>query len=142
MSGKMNEEYYADLKIGGKKSFTRQITKNDILVFSELTGDKNPLHLDEAYARQAGYEGPVVFGLLVNSFLSRLVGMYLPGKYALILYAESYFRKPCFENDILNVLGEIKEKVDSQKVIVLKTEIKNQNSEIIQDGKIFVKVLK
>jgi len=133
---------YSDLKVGMTASFKKEITHKDILDFSGITGDKNPLHLDEAYSKETSYKRPVVFGLLVNSLLSTLAGMHLPGKYSLIVYVESYFRNPCFEGDVLDVFGEIENKIDSTNVIIIKTKITNQGSDLIMNGRLFVKVLK
>lgn len=138
----MKEYTYEDLKLGMQESFTRVISSEDINQFSKITGDRNPLHLSKEYAESTEFKKPVVFGLLVNSFLSTLAGMFMPGKYSLIVSVDQNFKKPCFEGDELTVIGEVFNKIDSQKVIILKTLIKNQNSEVLQEGKMFVKVLK
>jgi 3-hydroxybutyryl-CoA dehydratase len=138
----MNAYTFDELQEGMEEDFTKKITHEDILSFSEIVGDKNPLHLDKEYAASTEFKRPLVFGLLVNSLLSTMAGMYLPGKYSLILAVESFFKKPCFEGDNLRIKARIDKKIDSQKTIILKTEITNQNSEIIQIGKMFIKVLK
>jgi 3-hydroxybutyryl-CoA dehydratase len=138
----MKEYTYNDLKIGMKESFLKKITKEDIINFSNMTGDKNPLHLDEEFAKTTSYKRPVVFGLLVNSYLSTLAGMYLPGKYSLILSVESKFKKPCFIDDELTIHGEVERKVDGLNLIFVNTKITNQSNETIQEGKMCIKVMK
>ncbi len=138
----MNTYEYKDLKEGMKETFQKKITSEDILLFSKITGDRNSLHLDEDYAKTTQFGKKVVFGLLVNSLLSTLAGMHLPGKYSLILKVESNFKKPCFEGDILTVSGEIEKKNDFGKIIILKTAIENQKKDVVQEGKMYIQVLK
>lgn len=88
----MKEHTFEDLNTGHKESFEVSPSEEDMRLFSEITGDKNPLHLDEEYAKQQGFEGRIVFGKLVQSYLSRLAGMYLPGKYSLIVSTEVYYK--------------------------------------------------
>lgn len=74
----MKSYKYKEIEIGTEEIFEKQVTKEDTLQFSKLTGDKNPLHLDEEYASETKFKRPVVYGLLLSSFLSNLAGMYLP----------------------------------------------------------------
>jgi len=138
----MNSYKFEELNLGMKKVFKKEIYEKDLELFSELTGDKNPLHLDEEYAKSTLFKRKVVFGQLVQSYLSTLVGMYLPGKYSLILSIESNFRKPVFIEDTLLVSGVLEEKIHVGKIIIIGTEIKNQYNQIVMDGKMRVKVLK
>lgn len=138
----MKEYTYAEIPIGLKHSFKRTITAEDIRAFSSLTGDRNPLHLDPSYAKGTQFGRPVVFGLLMESLLSTLAGMWLPGKYSLILSTESFFKKPCFEGDAITVEGEVVQKIDAAKILALKTSITNQHSERIVEGKMRVQVLR
>ena len=70
-------------KVGDKKKIEHTFTKEDIRVFSELTGDFNPIHMDLNYAERTPTGGLVVHGMLVASFISTLIGMHMPGKGAL-----------------------------------------------------------
>ncbi len=132
---------YDEIRIGQSALFTKQITSQEMHAFSELTGDRNPLHLDKEYAKQTKFGKPVVFGLLVNSLWSTMAGMHLPGKHSLILSIQSYCRKPCFEGDLLTVEGTVKQKVDAGKLIVLAMSVKNQKNEVMVDGEMKVQVL-
>ena len=138
----MNEYTYEEIKTGLEESFEKKITKEDILKFSEITGDKNPLHLDEEYAKTTPFKKNIVYGMFPVSLFSTLAGMYLPGRYSLILSSESYIKKPCFEGDILKISGKVDKKIDAGKLIILKIEIKNQENEKIIEGKMIVQVLK
>ena len=138
----MNEYTFSELKLGMKESFNRKIGADEIEMFSALTGDANPLHLDENYVSSTQFKRTVVFGQLVNSYLSTLAGMYLPGKYSLILSVESYFKNPCYQGDEITIKGEITKIIENGKLIIIKTEIINHKMEILQTGKMIVKLLK
>ncbi|MEA3329278.1 MAG: MaoC family dehydratase [Nanoarchaeota archaeon] len=132
---------FDELREGMEGSFTKKITSKDIITFSEITGDKNPLHLNKKFAQSTIFKKPIVFGMLINSLLSTLAGMHIPGRNSLIISVESCFKLPCFENDVLKIKGVLNRKLNPQKIIILKTEITNQNLEIIQTGKMFIKLL-
>jgi len=68
--------------------------------------------------------------------------MYLPGKYSLILSVESYFKNPCYQGDEITIKGEITKIIENGKLIIIKTEIINHKMEILQTGKMIVKLLK
>ena len=109
----------------------KQVTKQDIDDFSRLTGDKNPLHCDEGYAKGTEFKGRVAHGMLIASLFSTLVGMVCPGKRNLYLQQEINFRKPVFPDTELVVRGTVKEKVESIKLLVIKTEIIAEDSVLI-----------
>lgn len=138
----MNEYTFKNLNVGQEESFTKQITKEDILLFSKISGDKNPLHLNEEYAKTTEFKRCVVFGMLGSIMHSTLVGMYLPGKYSLILREESSFINPIYPGDKLTIIGEIMEKKDFGKLLFIETKILNQDKKNVIKGKLVVKVLK
>lgn len=133
---------YDQLEIGMGAHFQKEITEEEVLRFSEMTGDKNPLHLDDSFAEQSQFGKRVVFGFLVSSYLSTIAGMHLPGTHSLILKVETNMKKPAFIGDTLTVKGTIEQKIDFGKIIILATEITNQKGDVLQEGKMHVKVLK
>lgn len=138
----MREIPYERLAEGDSAHFDKKITAKDLEIFSILTGDLNPLHLDDEYAGQSQFKQRVVYGLLITSLLSNLAGTYLPGKYSLILKVQSNMRNPCFLDDTVRVEGKISRKIDSLKVIVVKTKITKTDGVVVQDGELHVRVLK
>ena len=103
----MNRYTWSDIHLGLKQSFQAVFTEEMVRSFARLSGDTNPLHIDAEYARSAGYPGPVVFGLMSSSLYSRLAGVHLPGKYALLQGIDVNFNAPCFLGEILVVEGEV-----------------------------------
>lgn len=135
----MNEYKYADIAVGLVESFSRTITERMEDAFREITGDENPLHKDDEFARSVSnaYKGHVAFGLLTASFYSTLAGMYIPGKYSLIhSFEDIKFIKPVYAGDTLTVTGTVKEKNDALNLIMVKAVIKNQDNEIVSSAKI------
>lgn len=138
----MKEYTFEELDIGHTESFTRQVTNEDVLLFSKVSGDKNPLHLDEEYARTTEFRRCVAFGMLGSILHSTLAGMYLPGKYSLILKEESSFISTIYPGDMLTITGEITEKKEFGKLLFIETKILNQDNKIVIKGKLVIKVLK
>lgn len=137
----MNTYLLPDIKIGLKHSFKTKITEKNMLQFLELSGDNNPMHCDVEYAKMRGMKDRVVYGMLSSSFYSKLVGVYLPGKYALLHAIEIQFSKPVFIGDNLTVEGEVTAINELFSQIEVKAYIMNQNSEKISKAKIKIGIL-
>jgi 3-hydroxybutyryl-CoA dehydratase len=128
-------EYTFDsINVGINHEFKITVTEKLVSDFSVISGDFNPLHMDENYATKTKFKKRICHGMLLASFLSRLVGMYLPGKNALYFSQILNFISPCFINDIITVKGEIVDKNYATKIITVKTSIVNQKNELILDG--------
>ena len=102
--------------------------------FAKISGDFNPLHMNEQYAKKTKFGKRVCHGMLLASFFSRLVGMYLPGKNALYFSQNLNFIAPCFIGDKIIVKGEIIDKSESTKMIKIKTTIKNIEEKLLVEG--------
>ena len=131
---------YEDIKGGDSYSFTRIITAADIMSFAQLTGDHNPLHVDNAAAHQSPFGKNIAHGMLAGSLFSTLVGMHCPGRNALYLSQTLSFRSPIFPGDAITIKGTVREKNDSIRMITLKTEIIN-GDKVAVEGTAQVKVL-
>jgi 3-hydroxybutyryl-CoA dehydratase len=103
----MNEYRFSDLKVDHKEEFQIQVTEEALQSFAKLSGDDNPLHVDADYAKSCGFADRVVFGLLTASYYSQLVGVHLPGKYALLQGIDVTFHNPVFVGDELLVSGVV-----------------------------------
>lgn len=136
----MNTYTYDEIETGQKESFTVDITEEMLDTFRGLTGDINPLHNDEDYARDKGYESRVAYGMLTASFMSTLAGVYMPGERSLIKETHIKFTKPVFPGDRLEITGEVAEKHDGFNMIVLKVTIKNGKGEKVLRGSMDIMV--
>lgn len=94
MTASVVSHYIEDLKAGQSASYTRTVTEADIQQFGAVSGDLNPLHFDESYARTTIFRGRIAHGMLSVSFLSTVLGTQLPGAGSIFLSAAVRFRAP------------------------------------------------
>lgn len=132
---------YIDINVGDTEKISHTITTSDIDKFVELTGDDNKLHVNEAYARTTSFKKPVVHGMLGASFISTIIGTKLPGDGALWFSQNLEFLLPVRIGDELTVIAEVVKKNDKERIIELKTDIYNQNRQIVTKGLAKVKVI-
>ena len=134
MINTINELKYDDIFIGQQESFSINITESMVEKFSNLSGDLNPLHMDNKFAGSSSFNKRIVHGMLLASFFSQLIGMKLPGKNALYFSQTLNFRSPCYIDDQIEVVGEVIEKSDSTQIITVSTTIFNKSKTCLIDG--------
>ena len=120
---------FDELSVGQSAEFDASVTGKMLDAFCLLSGDINPLHCDEAYARSLGHPGRVAYGMLTASLYSTLAGVHLPGKYCLLHEVDSSFNLPVYIGDTLHISGVIKEKNDVFRFVVIKATITNQRGQ-------------
>ena len=130
----LNKLSYNEISIGRQESFTIKITESMVEKFSNLSGDLNPLHMDNEFAESSLFKKRIVHGMLLSSFFSRLIGMKLPGKNALYFSQTLNFRSPCYIDDEIKVVGKVIEKSDSTQIITVSTSIFNKSKICLIDG--------
>lgn len=138
----MNTYSFEECKLGKKESFSAKITEEMMAQFCLISGDINPLHKDDSFARGKGFDGKVVYGLLTASFFSTLGGVYLPGEKCLIQEVNYKFLKPVYPGDKLIISGEVIERDDRSKQLVLKVRGRRESDNALMvRGKMTVGVL-
>lgn len=130
----------ANINVGDIATISRTWVENDVQLFAKLSGDFNPLHMDDEYAKTTQFKGRIVHGLLVASLCSTLVGMYLPGKKCLYLGQTLVFKKPVYINDTVVVSGAVISKSESTRIITLSVIMK-KGEEVVLEGEARVQVL-
>ena len=142
----MNRYRLSDINVGMKESFVRTISSDMELGFRVISGDENPLHKDDQFARDISngkYEKHVSFGMLTASLYSTFAGVYLPGENSLIhSFEELSFLRPVFVGDRLEIEGEVIDKQVDLRLIRLKVIIRNQNNKVVSRAKMKVLVLR
>ena len=88
-------------------SFELDVTERDVSAFSELSGDRNPLHVDAAYASRTEFGRPIAHGALLVGLVSRVLGMHIPGQRSLLLSMSVRFPKPLFYPSRVRVEGRL-----------------------------------
>lgn len=137
----MNEYTFEDLSAGTKEEFSVKIDSSKIEKFIDICGDINPLHIDSSYAQQKGFDQSVVHGLLVSSFYSTLVGIYLPGKYCLLQGIKIEYTKPVYLNDTLTISGTVSYINTAYKQVEIKASIVNQDNKKVSKALIKIGLL-
>lgn len=121
--------------VGQKEEFFHKVTEKDIDLFTELTADYHPIHHDDEYAEKSNFGSRITQGLLTASFISRLIGMHMPGRQALYLSQDMKFVRPVHIGDTIRIIGTVTEKTSEKRnTIILKTEIFNQNDTLVLTG--------
>jgi 3-hydroxybutyryl-CoA dehydratase len=113
----MTSVYLDELKPGMSASMTRVVTEHHIQLFGEATGDMNPVHFDEEYARKTVFRGRVAHGALSIGFISALLGTQLPGDGSIFLSASIVFKIPVRIGDTVVTTATVRE-VNGRSVIM------------------------
>ncbi|HEX5909680.1 MAG TPA: SDR family oxidoreductase, partial [Thermoleophilaceae bacterium] len=130
----MSAKAFASLAEGESARWEHQISSADVDAFAALSGDDNPLHMDDAFARQQGYRGRVVHGMLLGAYLSRVVGTMLPGPGVVWLSQEVRFVGPAYIGDTVEVAVRITHKSPALRTLVLESTITNQHGDKLVTG--------
>ena len=109
--------------------------------FIELSNDKNPLHVNDKFARKRGFKSKVVQGNLQNCFISYFIGECLPHKNVMILSQTINYKKPLYLDDSIYLNAKINSVHNSVGFIEFDFKFKNQTDEVISNGKITLKLL-
>jgi 3-hydroxybutyryl-CoA dehydratase len=134
MTEKCLEYTFDEIDIGLTKEFQITITESMVNNFANISGDFSPIHIDEEYAKSTSFGKRVAHGMLLASFLSRVDGMYLPGKHALYFSQNLEFHNPCFINDKIKISSKVIDKSESTKIIKIESKITNQNDKLLLHG--------
>lgn len=124
------------LVIGQKGTFSKTITEHDVYSFAGITGDFNSVHVNRVAAEQSMFGGQIAHGMLTASFISTVLGMYMPGPGTIYLSQNIKFLKPVFIGDTVLAQVEIVD-IKGDRVLLV-TEVYNQKDEKVISGEAWV----
>ena len=130
---------FASISVGEAASFEKIISEDDVRAFAVLSGDYNPLHMDDAYARSTSFGARVVHGMLLAGLVSRLIGMQLPGKRALLMKESLEFKKPVYIGDTVTVEGTLTRVSPATQIVELDIHIQVGGT-LVATGNVHVQV--
>lgn len=133
---------FNDLKIGQKAFLKKTITESDLSHFIAITGDTNPLHVDQSFAEQTFFGQRIAHGMLSASLFSTLVGMHIPGTGAIFKSQTLEFLRPVFIGDSLCAWFEITAIDPEEERIEIKSWIENQDGKIVIEGQTIASLLR
>jgi 3-hydroxybutyryl-CoA dehydratase len=128
-----NTRDYEDVKVGDRSSFSKTITEADIFAFCGITGDFNPIHVDEAFAGQTRWQGRIAHGMLVASMVTSTLSALL-GDGAVHVSQEVSFMAPVRIGDSVTVTSEITEKLEDKRRAIISTVWTNQDGTTVITG--------
>jgi len=131
----VKEYKFEDIFVGLRESFDVVVTQEMMDSFRMITGDTNPLHNSEGFAKEKGFPSRIGYGMLTASFLSTLAGVYLPGKNSLIHAVNVEFPKPVFVGDRLSICGVVSEKNELFRSFTMKVTVRNSAGQKVCRGK-------
>lgn len=120
--------------VGDRASRTRTVRREDIELFTELTGDRNPLHYDEAAAGRSRFGGIIVQGGVTSGLLNAVVAEDLPGPGSVFLHADWSFKAPVRPGDELTAEVEVLEAREDKPITRLRTTITTGEGTVVLDG--------
>ena len=124
--------------IGYQSTHTKTITGADIARFAEVSGDYNPVHLDEAYAKQTLFGGRIAHGVLAISLISAAAAK-IPGLVILLSHS-SRFLKPVKIGDTVTAIAEVTNTRKDKGIVTLKTTCTNQDGKTVVEGETTVRI--
>lgn len=129
---------FADIRIGDRSSMSKTISEFDVYGFAGITGDFNPVHINEEYAKTTCFQGRIAHGMLAAGLISAVLGTALPGAQTIYLNQELAFLSPVKIGDTITATVEVLEKVEAKHRLILRTTVVNQAGKTVIDGKAVV----
>lgn len=127
-----------EINVGDKDFTEKTITETDVYLYAGITGDFNPAHINQVYAEGTMFKRRIAHGMLTAGLISQVLGMKLPGPGTIYLSQELKFMKPVRIGDTIHAEVEVEEVIKEKNRVILKTTCKNQDDEIVLDGKAVV----
>jgi 3-hydroxybutyryl-CoA dehydratase len=133
---------YSDIKMGQTAEVVHTITEEDIQTFGELSGDYNPLHFNEEWAKGTMFGSRIAHGILTAAYVSAAIGMHLPGPGTIYMSQSMRFLGPVRIGDTITALVEVINLNDEKERVTLKTTCANQDGKVVLDGEALVTLMK
>jgi len=125
---------FSNFQMGQSYSERFLITERMVKEFSELTGDKNPVHLDEDYARSTRFGKRICHGMLAASFISKVLGMNFPGPGTILVKQQLKYRSPVYIDEWIEVQVRIAQVILDRKRLVLDTNVLKEDGTVAIEG--------
>ena len=134
MIGKTIEE----LQVGDTARFSKTVSESDVYIYAGVTGDFNPAHVNEEYAKDTFFKTRIAHGMLSAGFISTVIGTMLPGPGTVYMRQEVSFLAPVQFGDTVTAIVEVAEIMADNKRVRLKTYCINQENKTVVDGEAIV----
>jgi acyl dehydratase len=125
-------------RVGQRAERSMRVTDDQIEAFAQLSGDRNPVHFDDAFAKRIGFEGHIAHGALITALLSAVLGMDLPGPGTVFLEQRVRFLAPVRPGDTITAALEVVRVRDDKPIITLGATVTNSQGVRVADGELVV----
>jgi 3-hydroxybutyryl-CoA dehydratase len=127
-----------EIHVGDVAEMAKTVTETDIALFAGVTGDFNPVHIDQVAAERSMFKGRIAHGMLSAGFISAVLGMKLPGTGSIYLSQSLRFTKPVRIGDTVTARVEVLEVIATKRRVRLATMCRNQQGETVVEGEAVV----
>lgn len=131
---------FEELTVGQAATMEHTVTDAMIVAFAAITGDDNPVHLDEAFAATTRFGRRIAHGMLSAGFISATIGMYLPGPGCIYLGQSLKFTRPVKIGDTVTTRVEVLELIAAERQVRLLTRCTNPQGKAVIEGEALVLV--
>lgn len=129
------------LSVGQTAKITKAFSSEDVFAFSELSLDKNDVHINEEYARKTIFKQRIVHGFLSGSLISAVIGTMLPGRGAIYLHQDMDFKRPVYLDEEITAKVVVENINEEKNIYYLKTQCYNNQGEIKIEGNAIIKYM-
>lgn len=125
---------FEELTIGQRASYTRTVSDEAVRLFAAVSGDVNPVHLDEAFAATTSFKARIAHGMFTGGLISAAIALELPGPGSIYIAQELRFERPVRIGDTITVELTITEKHPDKKLVRIETIARNQLHKVVVSG--------
>ena len=130
--------FLEDLTVGASAELTRTVAEGDLAAFAAVTGDDNPIHLDEAYAAATPFKGRIAHGMLSAGYISAVLGTKLPGPGAIYVSQTLSFRRPVRIGDEVTAIAKVTAIDDAKGRVTFATEARVAGKVVVEGEAVVV----
>ena len=125
---------FEEIQVGDSGQVTKTVTETDVILYAGITGDNNPVHINEIEAKASRFGQRLVHGMLTAGFISAVLGTCLPGKGAIYMGQTLKFLRPVHIGDTVTAIAEVIAKNEDKRQITMRTTMVNQDGKMVIDG--------
>ena len=125
---------FEEIQVGDSGQVTKTVTETDVILYAGITGDNNPVHINDIEAKASRFGQRLVHGMLTAGFISAVLGTCLPGRGAIYMGQTLKFLRPVHIGDTVTAIGEVIAKNEEKRQITMRTSVVNQDGKMVIDG--------
>ena len=125
---------FEEIEVGMRAVSQSRVTDEHIRAFAEVSGDRNPVHLDEDFARQTPFRARISQGMLTASYISAVFGTHLPGPGAIYIAQSLRFKRPVWVDDAIRTIVTVTDTVPAKRRVRFHCECRNASDQIVLEG--------